>query len=56
MEIEFDDIVEFKCVELGRPFTNVKIVIDEVYKGTKYDDICITAIAVDWDEVAWDRN
>ena len=56
MEIEFDDIVEFKCVELGRPFTKVKIIIDEVYKGTKYDDTCITAIAVDWDEVAWDRN
>ncbi len=49
MEIEFDDIVEFKCIELGRPFTKVKLIIDEVYKGTKYDDTCITAITVDWD-------
>ena len=49
IEIEFDDIVEFKCIELGRPFTKVKIVIDDVYKGTKYDDTCITAITVDWE-------
>lgn len=49
IKIEFDDIVEFKCVELGRPFTKVKIVIDDVYKGTKYDDTCITSITVDWE-------
>ena len=48
MEIKFDDIVEFKCVDLGRPFSKVKIVIDEVYKGTKYDDTYITAITVDF--------
>lgn len=49
IKIEFDDIVEFKCVELGRPFTKVRLIIDEVYKGTKYDDTCITAITVDWE-------
>ncbi len=49
IKIEFEDIVEFKCVELGRSFTKVKIIIDEVYKGTKYDDTCITAITVDWE-------
>ena len=49
IEIELEDIVEFKCVELGRSFTKVKIIIDEVYKGTKYDDTCITAITVDWE-------
>ena len=56
MEIDFNDIVEFKCVELDRPFSKIKIVINEVYKGTKYDDTCITAISVDWDDVDWDRN
>ncbi len=49
IEIEFDDIVEFKCIELGRPFTKARIVIDDVYKGTKYDDTCITSITVDWE-------
>jgi len=48
IKIEFDDIVEFKCVELGRPFTKVRLIIDEVYKGSKYDDTCITAITVGW--------
>lgn len=49
IEIEFDDIVEFKCIELGRPFTKARIVIYDVYKGTKYDDTCITSITVDWE-------
>lgn len=49
IKIEFDDIVEFKCIELGRPFKNARLIIDEVYKGSLYDDTCITAITVDWD-------
>ena len=49
IKIEFNDIVEFTCVELNRPFFKVRLIIDEVYKGSKYDDTCITAITVDWD-------
>lgn len=44
--IEFNDWVELFSFKLDKSASKVRIVIDEVYEGTKYDDTCITAIGV----------
>ena len=53
--VEFNDCVEFKKIELSWKVDpkKVKITILEVYKGTKYDDTCITSI--DFLNRAWDK-
>ena len=53
--VEFNDCVEFKMIELSWKVEpkKVKITILEVYKGTKYDDTCITSI--DFLNRAWDK-
>jgi hypothetical protein len=42
--IEFNDQVEFKMVKYPYEAAKVKLTILEVYKGTKYDDTCITSM------------
>ena len=46
MDLNFNDFVEFTDFEIPGDSKHVKIVIDEVYKGTKYNDTCITKIDV----------
>jgi hypothetical protein len=46
MDLKFNDFVEFTEFEIPSDSKHVKIVIDEVYKGTKYNDTCITKIDV----------
>lgn len=46
MDLSFNDVVEFTDFEIPADSKHVKIVIDEVYKGTKYNDTCITKIDV----------
>lgn len=47
-EITFNDIIEFKYVYLDKNYKHFKLIIDEVYKGTKYSDTCLTYIGVDY--------
>ena len=46
MDLDFNDVVEFTDFEIPADSKNVKIVIDEVYKGTRYNDTCVTKIDV----------
>lgn len=46
IELSFNDVVEFTDFEIPVDTKHIKIVIDEVYKGTKYNDTCVTKIDV----------
>ncbi|MBP5792794.1 MAG: hypothetical protein J6W46_04025, partial [Spirochaetaceae bacterium] len=46
MDLNFNDVVEFTDFEIPADSKHVKIVIDEVYKGTKFNDTCVTKIDV----------
>lgn len=49
MEIELKDDYGMQFVELGgKEFSKIKLVIKDVYKGSKYDDACIS----EWDFVS----
>lgn len=39
-----EDSVGFKFIKLERPAIAIKIIINEVYEGSKYQDTCISAI------------
>ena len=45
-EFEFRDEVEFTQIILPEDVKHVKLTILEVYKGTKYQDTCITSVEV----------
>ncbi len=45
-EFDFRDEVEFTQIILTGDVKHVKLTILEVYKGTKYQDTCITAVEV----------
>ncbi len=45
-EIQFRDEVEFTQVILPKDVKHVKLTILEIYKGTKYQDTCITSVEV----------
>ncbi len=46
MEVEFKDEYGMQFLVLdGKEFSKIKLVIDDVYKGNKYDDTCIS----EWD-------
>ncbi|MBP5752967.1 MAG: hypothetical protein J6W60_08955, partial [Treponema sp.] len=45
-EFEFRDEVEFTQIILPNKVKHVKLTILDVYKGTKYQDTCITAVEV----------
>ena len=42
--MNFDDKVYFNYMKLSKPSTSIKLTILDVYKGTKYDDTCISAM------------
>lgn len=42
--VNFNDCVEFTEVQLNKEYKHVKIVIKDVYKGSKYSDTCLTAV------------
>lgn len=44
--VEFRDQVEFTGISLEQNTSHVKITILEVYKGTKYNDTCVSAIDI----------
>lgn len=46
LEYEFSDYVAFHDISLPAETDHVKLTILDVYKGSKYDDTCITAIMV----------
>ncbi len=43
-EYELKDYVEFTYLEFPQAVDSVRITIKDVYKGTKYDDTCLSAI------------
>ena len=45
-EFEFRDEVEFTQIILPSDVKHIKLTILEVYKGTKYQDTCITSVEV----------
>jgi hypothetical protein len=44
IEYTFEDIVEFQEIKLPLPTKKLTFTIQDVYKGEKYDDTCITKI------------
>lgn len=44
IEYTFDDAVSFSEISFPEQTNKVRMTIKDVYKGTKYDDTCITAI------------
>lgn len=42
----FEDKVYFNYLELSKPSKSIKLTILDVYKGTKYQDTCITSVEV----------
>ena len=44
IKINFEDFVYVKKIEFEKPCIKVKIRIDSVYEGEKYEDTCITSI------------
>ena len=51
--VNFNDVVEFTTIELPVTTTHVTLTIQEVYKGSKYSDTCITAL--DARHQIWDK-
>ena len=45
-EYEFEDVVKFHDIPLPEKTEHIKMTILEVYKGRKYDDTCISFIAI----------
>jgi hypothetical protein len=43
-DIEIPDYVYFSGVEFEKPTKHVKLIIKDVYSGTKYNDTCITVL------------
>jgi hypothetical protein len=41
---EFDDVVKFSEIRFPEKTASVTLTIEDVYKGTKYDDTCISAV------------
>lgn len=52
-EIEFEDTAMFTTVQIPVTTTHVRMVINDVYPGTKYEDTCISAIAASYQ--LWDK-
>ncbi len=46
LDLNFRDVVEYTDFEIPGDAQHVKIVIEEVYKGTKHDDTCVTKLDV----------
>jgi hypothetical protein len=44
IDVKLPDMVYFKLIELPQETKNIKIEIIDVYKGSKYQDTCISAI------------
>ena len=45
-DIFFNDYVEIKNVRITGEVHRIRLVIDEVYEGSKYEDTCITGLSV----------
>ena len=45
IKIQFNDYVEITNVKISGEVKKIKLIIDDVYKGTKYKDTCITGIS-----------
>lgn len=43
-KINLEDLVEFQSFVLSNKTKNVKLIIEDVYKGDKWDDTCITGL------------
>jgi hypothetical protein len=43
-DVDFEDYVYYKSIIFSKPTKHIKLIIKDVYKGTKYDDTCISAI------------
>ena len=46
VEKEFEDIAMFQPILFDKYLSNIRIEIKEVYKGSKYDDTCISGIMI----------
>ena len=45
IKIQFNDYFEITNVKISGEVKKIKLIIDDVYKGTKYKDTCITGIS-----------
>lgn len=45
-DINFNDVVEFTEIEFPKRYSHIKIIIKDVYGGTKYQDTSLTAVSV----------
>ncbi len=50
-EILLEDTVKPQTIKIGKKTRTVRIYIKEIYKGTKYDDTCISGIDLDFKEL-----
>ena len=46
VEMDFEDIAMFQSITFDKYLSNIRIEIKEVYKGSKYDDTCISGIMI----------
>jgi hypothetical protein len=44
IEYDFDDVVKFTQIDFPEKTKQIKFVIEDVYKGSKYQDTCITSV------------
>ncbi|MDR1107319.1 MAG: hypothetical protein LBL44_13265 [Treponema sp.] len=44
IEHDFDDVVKFTQVDFPEKTRQIKFIIEDVYKGSKYQDTCITSV------------
>lgn len=49
IEYEFEDYVHFSEIDFPAKVNKVRFTIDEVYKGEKWDDTCISAVITRWE-------
>jgi hypothetical protein len=42
--VEFEDRVYFKLIEFDKSTTQIKLIINDIYPGSKYSDTCVSAI------------
>ena len=60
--MNFEDKVYFNYMELSKPSKSIRLTILDVYKGTKYQDTCIsamienTSVESNEDREAWDKE
>lgn len=48
LKITLEDTMNPQIIKVNKRSRKVKLIIDEVYKGVKYDDTCLSGIEIDF--------